>query len=309
MGLVMDRRNKKDKKGVIHEVYCIHKAVARGDSTAQNELGQLYEIGSKFIEQNGALAAHWYRKAAMQGDKKAQSNLGNLYLFGVGVKQNSSKAVIWFMRAANQGLIEAQIKLALIYSGDDNPSVEQSFYWHYRAAREGDAGGQYFTAYKYFMGFGVQQDFKLALEWYLKAANNTDRLYARDAMFDLGTMYDNGLGVEYSETRGFYWFKKAAELDEIKSQAKVAEKFELGLGVNQSDEQAFHWYHRAAEQSCGSSQLALYKTAKMYENGEGVQRDQMLALYWYRRAANQGVVVPKEKLLPKLELINKVKGR
>ncbi len=292
MGLVMDRR-KNDKKGYIQEVYCIHKAAARGDTDAQNELGQLFEIGSKAIDKNGELAAHWYRKAAMQGNKKAQSNLGNLYLFGVGVKQNISKAVIWFMRAANQGLVEAQIKLALIYSGDDNTSVEQSFHWHHQAALQGDAGGQYFTAYKYFTGFGVEQNYTLALEWYRKTANNNDKLYARDAMYDLGIMYDNGISVTHSETKAFYWFKKAADLDEIKSQAKVAEKFELGLGVNQSDEWAFYWYHRAAEQSCGSSQLALYKTAKMYENGEGVQRDQMLALYWYRRAADQGVVVLK----------------
>ena len=70
----------------------------RGDSKAQNYLGEIYERGLG-IEPDYKTAANWYQRAADQGYAPAQINLGNLYENGLGVQQDMDKALAWYRKA------------------------------------------------------------------------------------------------------------------------------------------------------------------------------------------------------------------
>ena len=57
----------------------------------------------------------------------------------------------------------------------------------------------------YLKGQGVLQDDKLALDWYLKAAQQENAL----AQSDLGAMYYYGQGVPQDDKQALFWYSKA----------------------------------------------------------------------------------------------------
>jgi TPR repeat protein len=54
----------------------------------------------------------------------------------------------------------------------------------------------------YHNGLGVSQDYKLAMEWYQKAASNGSDV----AQNNIGSLYDNGLGVSQDYKLFFFFF-------------------------------------------------------------------------------------------------------
>jgi hypothetical protein len=71
----------------------------KGDSEAQNYLGEIYERGLG-IAPDYKEAATWYLRAAEQGYAPAQMNLGKLYESGRGVPKDMDKALFWYRQAA-----------------------------------------------------------------------------------------------------------------------------------------------------------------------------------------------------------------
>ncbi|KAJ3091783.1 hypothetical protein HK100_007101, partial [Physocladia obscura] len=76
----------------------------------------------------------------------------------------------------------------------------------------------YFLGLKHFNGNGVSQDYKLAEEWYLKAAN----LGHVFAQYNLGLMYKNGTGVEKNEKLAVEWYSKAADQGNAGAKKRLA---------------------------------------------------------------------------------------
>ena len=56
----------------------------------------------------------------------------------------------------------------------------------------------------YYNGQGVEQDYKKAVYWWDKSAEQGDA----DAQHNLGLMYDNGQGVEQDYKKAVYWYRK-----------------------------------------------------------------------------------------------------
>ncbi|MCB1951868.1 MAG: sel1 repeat family protein, partial [Rhodocyclaceae bacterium] len=51
----------------------------------------------------------------------------------------------------------------------------QAAHWYRSAANAGDPGAQYLIGHMYEIGYGVEQDTRLARHWYLQAALQGDR--------------------------------------------------------------------------------------------------------------------------------------
>lgn len=71
---------------------------------------------------------------------------------------------------------------------------------------------------KYADGDGVEQDYALAMDWYLKAAEAG----SAEAMNNVGTMYYNGWGVSVDKKVAREWFEKAAEAGSKKAKENLA---------------------------------------------------------------------------------------
>jgi TPR repeat protein len=89
----------------------------------------------------------------------------------------------------------------------------------------------------------------------------------------------NNMPLAYKE------FRAAAEEGHADSQFNVGLMFEQGIGVNKDEKEAIVWYRKAAVQE---NELAQYNLAVLYENGRGTAVDFEQANEWYRKASAQG---------------------
>ena len=71
----------------------------------------------------------------------------------------------------------------------------------------GDAGAQYNLGVMYYDGLGVDVNFKKAIEWYEKAAEQGHA----HAQNNLAHMSHNGQGVDVNYKKAIEWYEKAAE--------------------------------------------------------------------------------------------------
>jgi TPR repeat protein len=88
---------------------------------------------------------------------------------------------------AKAGNAEAQHLLGLMYymGRGVQRDYKQAFAWHYKAAVQGKADAQYVIGAMYYTGNAVPQDQKLAVTWFRKAAEQGHP----DAQHALGLMY------------------------------------------------------------------------------------------------------------------------
>lgn len=81
-------------------------------------------------------------------------------------------------------------------------------------ARAGNADAQHLLGLMYYMGRGVERDYKQALAWHRKAALQGKA----DAQYVVGAMYYTGNSVLQDQKLAVAWFRKAAEQGHAEAQ-------------------------------------------------------------------------------------------
>ncbi len=114
-----------------------------------------------------------------------------------------------------------------------------------------------------------------------------------DAQFNLGVLYDEGLGVKQDQAQAVQWYRRAAEQGHAQAQYNLAVLYASGLGVAQDYAEAARWYRQAALQNLREAQFNL---GVLYENGFGINQDYTEAAHWYRQAAEQGHIAAQNNL-------------
>ncbi len=94
-------------------------------------------------------------------------------------------------------------------------------------------------------------------------------------------------------------FQLSSERGVVSARYNLGVMYQLGLGVPQNYQEAARWYQKAAEQGDSQSQFNL---GTMYDEGQGVPKDYVLAHMWMNLAAAKGVkeAVKGRDLLEKL---------
>ena len=96
---------------------------------------------------------------------------------------------------------------------------------------------------------GLVVDYTQAIAFYrLAAAQGLD-----DAQFNLGVMYDNGLGVARDLVEALRWFQLAAAQGLPAALYWVADCHEKGRGVGRNTAEAIRWFKRALAAGCESA--------------------------------------------------------
>ena len=178
---------------------------------------------------------------ALGGDVNAQYELGMVYFEGKGVSKNPDRAAGLFLMAAEQKHARAQNVLSVL-----NPDII--------------AKAQFNLGRMYEKGWGVTKDYKKAMEWYAKAA---EQGYAR-AQYNLGVMYYNGWGVPKDYKKAMEWYTKAAGQGLAAAQNNIGSMYYNGWGVTRDYKKAMEWYTKAAGQGYAQPQ---YNIGAMYEKG------------------------------------------
>ena len=67
------------------------------------------------------------------------------------------------------------------------------------------------------------------------------------AQYELGLMYELGMGIEKDLNQAFVWYQKSANQAYAKAQYNLGIFYALAKGVNKDIEQSKHWIRKANE--------------------------------------------------------------
>ena len=141
-------------------------------------------------------------------------------------------------------------------------------------AEKDNADAQYNLGILYQRGLGVEKNPKNAFIWYKRASANGHT----DAMYNLGIMYNKGRVVYRSPKDAIKWWKKSAELGNAEAQFNIAVEYFYGRNLGKDIPKALMWWKKSAQQGNKSARAALYQT---YSEGlYGVEKSQKEADRW-----------------------------
>ena len=194
------------------------------------------------MAQDYVKAREWYEKAADKGDASAMVNLGLLYENGQGVAQDYAKAREWYEKAADKdNATPWQPRPALRQRSGRGAGLRQAREWYEKAAAKGDAtpwSPRRALRERSGRGAGLRQGARVVREG--------RRQGQRDAMSNLGLLYDNGQGVAQDYAKAREWYEKAADKGDADAMFNLGLLYDNGQGVAQDYAKAREWYEKAA---------------------------------------------------------------
>jgi TPR repeat protein len=131
----------------------------------------------------------------------------------------------------------------------------------YPIAVAGHPAAQLGVATLYYNGRGVALDYRLAFEWFSKAAEQG----IAQAQYMLGALYRDGKGVAQDEEKAVVLFRQAAERGIYGAQYSLGLSYLKGSGVVVDYSEAYYWLSLAARAS-GRDNVQLRTTAKYLRN-------------------------------------------
>lgn len=238
------------------------KLTQTGDHHAMNLMGLMYMNG-KSVEKDKKKGMEWYQRAADKGNVFALTNLASDYYRGENVEQDYNKALQLYQEAANKGFPDALYQTGSMYYYGDGVSIDydKAFIYLQKAATKKHVGAISRLGYMYDTGKGVAknkiiatelyqkganlgnsyamvnlainyyygaegltQNYKEALSWYLKAAENGSINSKR-----IGDMYNGGQGTEKDHKEAYKWYLLAAEKGDSDAMVQIGVLFGQGL--------------------------------------------------------------------------------
>ncbi len=141
-----------------------------------------------------------------------------------------------------------------------------------------------------------QKDYKTALYYLSYDANLGDDR----AQYNLGIMYNKGLGVPVDKNEAFSWFFLSANQGNILANYALGHAYLKGSGINKNYKLALKSFKFSALRDHPTSRLIL---GNMYFQGQGVKVSYPRAYLWWRLAedldiegALQNINMIKEKM-------------
>ena len=185
--------------------------------------------------------------------------------------------------AAEGGDAEAQAKLAVCYGRGDGveQDYKKAFEWAMKAAKQGSAEGAFIVGGCYYQGKGVKVDKDAAIQYFEQAG----LLGYTVAMMNLGSIYLNMMPPSYEKARR--WFKLAAEKGDAEAQNTLAKMYLGGIGGEQNMSKALIWFDKSAEQGYADAEFEL---GNIYRKGIVVPKDLSKAESLYKRSFEHGYI-------------------
>ncbi|WP_162912988.1 tetratricopeptide repeat protein [Rhodospirillaceae bacterium SYSU D60014] len=195
-------------------------AAEQGDPTAQLALARSLSRYQLRAPPDYAEAARWYRAAAEQGNPEAQMALGHAYRDGKGVRANASETHRWYAaaRRARAGVDRlagfscasaADSKtLAPVYAACRQGDSRTALKALKTLARRGDAAAQAWLGFAHYTGWEIpaERNFHEGAALYRAAADRGNAT----ALYNLGVIYEHGMGVAPSRDTARRWYQAAA---------------------------------------------------------------------------------------------------
>ncbi len=210
-------------------------------------------------------ALELFRTEAEKGNILAFHDLGKMYQNGLLGNENIPKSDEYFQKAL-RGFLELE------------PTAKRlKPYVQYRI-------GKMFA-----LGYGTEQDYTKAFEWFEKSAATGNKF----AQYSLGSLYYYGNGMAQNYEKAFEYYKLSADQDNAYACYEAAKIFRDGIGVEKNSEQAENYFKSAYN---GFSKIAndnpddqiLYRLGVMTFSGTGCDTDRELGIKYIKQSAELG---------------------
>ena len=239
--------------------FLMQQEAETGNALAMYDLAYMLEKGLG-TECQMDLAEDWYAKA-LHAFLKAEESDPNPY----------AEYRIGKMFGAGQGTLQ---------------SYQESLPWLEKAAAGGNVYAWYSLGKCYYRGCGVSQDYEEALYCFEQSENNAF------ADWELGRMYQNGIGCTRSEVTAERYFKEAfleflemeKKSQDDKIQYRVGMMYRDGLGTRKDLKRAEEYFQKAVIQKNLS---AVYALGMLYL-GSGENEKIVKAVSLLKNAADKG---------------------
>jgi TPR repeat protein len=125
-------------------------------------------------------------------------------------------------------------------------------------ADDGNVEAQFYMAYMFETGKGLERDDGKAAEYYRKAG---DQGHDR-AQFNLGLAHERGRGVEQDLAQALEWYLKAANQGFARAQYKVADMYLEASGTRRDLMLSYQWFKIAGSQRYEDAKRRRKKVAR-----------------------------------------------
>ena len=216
-------------------------------------------------------------------------------------KQDVSKALELFHAEAEKGNVLAIFDIGKMYRngllGEDNvPNADEYFQkaLHGFLALEPTAKRlkpyvQYRIGKMYALGYGTEQNYMAAFEWFTKSAAAGNKF----AQYSLGSLYFYGNGIAQSYEKAFEYYKLSADQDNAYACYETAKMLRDGIGVDKDTEQAEIYFQKAYS---GLHKIVvenpddkiLYRLGVMTFSGTGCDANRDLGIEYIKQSAELG---------------------
>ncbi len=218
-------------------------AADRGHLGSKNNLAVMLAEGlGGRVDEKAALKL--LTEASGKGHPAATCNLGVMYFWGRGVATDEMAAYALYVNAAQAGYVPAMRNLGQLVEDRESGRAREGLEWVQKAADRGDAASIYMLGMYYdrMWTYGFpDKSVEKARDLYVRAAD----LGQPNATYALAIHYLEGLGrfpTDYAE--GLRWSLKGAEQNSRSAMFNVGYIYREGLGVPPDPEKAERWFAR-----------------------------------------------------------------
>ncbi|GAA5798998.1 hypothetical protein HPULCUR_004407 [Helicostylum pulchrum] len=144
-----------------------------------------------------------------------------------------------------------------------------------------EAEAQFGLGSLYNNGYGVNVDYHALLSWHLKPA---EQVYL-SAQYNIGVFYAHGYGVDVDYREALLWYLKPARQGHLKAQYRIGQFFHYGNGVYVDYHAALSWYFEATKQGHLDAQNNI---GVLYQKLYGIDGNYYKLRDFYLEAAAKG---------------------
>ena len=141
----------------------------------------------------------------------------------------------------------------------------------------------------YYRGDGVEQDFQKAIDYYSTGSNYNHP----GCKFCLGRCYFYGNGVEKDLEKAFLLFSESSQLDYLPAKYGLFLCYINGYGTEKNEKAGIKLLRQMVKLNYP---IACYKMAKFCESGKYMRKDERKAFGLIKKAAKLGNILAQEKL-------------
>ncbi|WP_108061605.1 tetratricopeptide repeat protein [Poseidonibacter lekithochrous] len=234
-------KNKKTAEYKQKADFYIKKLIKQKDAVQVYKIANLYFEG-QYIEKDANKAEYYFNKAGELGYLSAYTKLAEIYY----EEKDFKKAIEYIKIAANKGHLDAISWLGKIYIdgfSQDGYEIKKDINKGIQYLKESDEIP--FSSYTLGTIYLEKHDYINTIKYFKKTLEDSfSNYYKVDASFEIGLLYERGLGVEKDLEEAVKYFKKSYKVARTSKSAQHIGDF---YKFKKDLETAKKWYEKASK--------------------------------------------------------------